>query len=236
MGFWYRLVCILLTIPAITQWHLATCSRNFPFAFDSKHIYCIYLLEVISFQQGYHCVCPHSYEWFWNKCFCNGEYIFIFFVYYDLLYSLQRRQNERYGVWNYWRLDCFLNRLLRRKSSKTTKLRVTGFLEGNPPFYALHYGIHPSSRNINIRLSRKSRPTLVMQGTRSSAAMVLIKFSPDTPISASEGTIYLCPSAWWLVIFSHNVLKMRALPFSSWPEQAIQQAIRTTSYLLCFAR
>ena len=40
--------------------------------------------------------------------------------------SLQWRHNERYGVWNHQRLDCLLKRLFRRRSKKTSKLRVTG--------------------------------------------------------------------------------------------------------------
>ena len=39
---------------------------------------------------------------------------------------LQWRHNERDGVSNRRRLDCLLNRLFRRRSKKTSKLRVTG--------------------------------------------------------------------------------------------------------------
>ena len=46
---------------------------------------------------------------------------------------LQWRHNERDGVSNRRRLHCLLNRLLRRRSKKTSKLRVTGPCEGNPP-------------------------------------------------------------------------------------------------------
>ena len=47
--------------------------------------------------------------------------------------SLQRRYNERDCVSNHLRLDCFFNRLSRRRSKKTSKLRVIGLCEGNPP-------------------------------------------------------------------------------------------------------
>ena len=43
------------------------------------------------------------------------------------------RHNERDGVSNRRRLHCLLNRLLRRRSKKTSKLLVTGPCEGNPP-------------------------------------------------------------------------------------------------------
>ena len=47
--------------------------------------------------------------------------------------SLQWRHNERDGASNHRRLDCLLNRLFRRRSKKTSKLRVTGIYEGKPP-------------------------------------------------------------------------------------------------------
>ena len=37
------------------------------------------------------------------------------------------------GVSNYRRLECFINRLFRRRSKKTSNLRVTGLFEGNSP-------------------------------------------------------------------------------------------------------
>ena len=46
--------------------------------------------------------------------------------------KLQWRCNERDGVSNHRRPDCLLNRLFMRRSTKTSKLLVTGFSEGNP--------------------------------------------------------------------------------------------------------
>ena len=43
------------------------------------------------------------------------------------------RHNGSDGVPNHRRLDCLPNRLYRRRSKKTPKLRVTGLCEGNPP-------------------------------------------------------------------------------------------------------
>ena len=48
-----------------------------------------------------------------------------------VLCSLHWRQNEWDGVSNYRRLDCLLNRLFRRRSKKTSKVRVIGLCEGN---------------------------------------------------------------------------------------------------------
>ena len=55
-------------------------------------------------------------------------------MYVNILWcSLQWRYNERDIASNCQRFDCFLNRLFRRRSKKTTKLRVTGLCEGNSP-------------------------------------------------------------------------------------------------------
>ena len=47
--------------------------------------------------------------------------------------SLQWRNNGRDGVSNHRRLNCLLNCLFRRRSKKTSKLRVTGLCGGNSP-------------------------------------------------------------------------------------------------------
>ena len=47
--------------------------------------------------------------------------------------SLLWRHNDRDGVSNHKPHDCLLNRLFRRRSRKTSKLRVTGLCEGNSP-------------------------------------------------------------------------------------------------------
>ena len=49
------------------------------------------------------------------------------------LIALQWRHNERDGVSNNQSHDCLLNRLFRRRSKKTSKLRVTGLCAGNSP-------------------------------------------------------------------------------------------------------
>ena len=47
--------------------------------------------------------------------------------------SLQWRHNGRDSVSNHQPHDCLLNRLFRRRSKKTSKLRVTGLCVGNSP-------------------------------------------------------------------------------------------------------
>ena len=48
----------------------------------------------------------------------------------DVLMTLRWRHNKRHGVSNHLCLDCLPNRLLRRRSKKTSKLRVAGFVRG----------------------------------------------------------------------------------------------------------
>ena len=48
-------------------------------------------------------------------------------------WTLQWRHNGRDGVSNHQPRDCLFNRLYRRRSRKTSKLRVTGLCEGNSP-------------------------------------------------------------------------------------------------------
>ena len=48
-------------------------------------------------------------------------------------WSLRRRYNGRDSVSNHQPHDCLLNRLFRRRSKKTSKLRVTGLCAGNSP-------------------------------------------------------------------------------------------------------
>ena len=50
-----------------------------------------------------------------------------------LLSSLRWRHNDHAGVSNHQPHGCLLNRLFRRKSKKTSKLRVTGLCVGNSP-------------------------------------------------------------------------------------------------------
>ena len=52
---------------------------------------------------------------------------------HETLFSLRWRHNDHAGVSNRQPHGCLLNRLFRRKSKKTSKLRVTGLCAGNSP-------------------------------------------------------------------------------------------------------
>ena len=49
------------------------------------------------------------------------------------IFSLQWRHNDQESVSNHQPHGCLLNRLLRSRSKKTSKLRVTGLCAGNSP-------------------------------------------------------------------------------------------------------
>ena len=51
----------------------------------------------------------------------------------NFVMSLHWRHNDHDGVSNHQPHGCLLNRLFRRRSKKTSKLRVTGFCVGNSP-------------------------------------------------------------------------------------------------------
>ena len=67
------------------------------------------------------------------------------------LTSLQWYHNGRDGVSNHQPPDCLLNRLLRRRSKKTSKLRVTGLCAGNSPGTGeFHAEMTSNAENVSI--------------------------------------------------------------------------------------
>ena len=67
-------------------------------------------------QMTIHCMCQEA-------CWCHCQSFL----------SLHWRHNDHDGVSNHQPFGCFLNRLFRRRSKKTSKLRVTGLCEKNSP-------------------------------------------------------------------------------------------------------
>ena len=72
---------------------------------------------------------------------CSGEKLGLCWI----MDTLQWRHNGRDGVSNHQPHDCLLNRLFRRRSEKTSKLRVTDFCAGN----SLVTGEFPAQRASN---------------------------------------------------------------------------------------
>ena len=61
------------------------------------------------------------------------SFIWINAGFFSRMHTLQWRHNEHNGVSNRQPRDCLLNRLFRRRSKKTSKLRVTGLCAENTP-------------------------------------------------------------------------------------------------------
>ena len=89
---------------------------------------------------------------------------------------------------NHHRIDCLLNRLYRRRSKKTSKLRSTGPYEGNPPtcdrwipsqkasneenvsIWWRHHDVNPAgTHNINTTKQRTNRASCVVKTGQKSA-------------------------------------------------------------------
>ena len=69
-----------------------------------------------------------------NKTWQNVDCVHIYFgVLYLTITPFQWRHNDNDGVSNHQPHGCLLNRLFRRRSKKTSKLRVTGLCVGNSP-------------------------------------------------------------------------------------------------------
>ena len=79
----------------------------------------------------------------------------------ELHITLQWRHNERDCVSNNRRLRCLLSRLFRRRSKKTSKLRVTGLCEGNSPVTGEFPAQWPVTRSFDVfcdlRLNKRGK-------------------------------------------------------------------------------
>ena len=75
----------------------------------------------------------------------SHRYLFILFIYLLRKNTLQWRHSERDGVSNHQPHDCLFKHLFRRRSKKTSMLRVTGLCEGNSPVT----GEFPAQRSSN---------------------------------------------------------------------------------------
>ena len=93
--------------------------------------------------------------------------------------SLQRHRNVRVGGSNHWRLDWLLNRVFRRRSKKTSKLRVTGLCAGNSPMtgeFPTHRASHMENVSIWWRLHIELTILMVTMATRAARTVSILNF------------------------------------------------------------
>ena len=73
---------------------------------------------------------------YWPRSLCHHDFTdpqWIQFAFRQIFFTLRWRHNDHAGVSNHQPHGCLLNRLFRRNSKKTSKLRVTGLCAGNSP-------------------------------------------------------------------------------------------------------
>ena len=72
-------------------------------------------------------------------------------IWHVIMRTLQWRHNGHNSVSNHQPHDCLLNRLFRRKSNKTSKLRVTGLCAGNSPVTGeFHAQMASNAENVSV--------------------------------------------------------------------------------------
>ena len=79
---------------------------------------------------------------------CNDQYVLEITFICEFLLTLHWRHNGRDSVSNHQPNECLLSRLIRRRSKKTSKLRVTGLCAGNSP----ETGEFPAQRASNAEM------------------------------------------------------------------------------------
>ena len=86
----------------------------------SLSVYSCHMRAILANQTTFYILHVFSH---WDRSLTNDQDLFI-------LHALEWRHNGRDGVSNHQPHVCLLNRLFRRRSKKTSKLRVTGLLRG----------------------------------------------------------------------------------------------------------
>ena len=87
--------------------------------------------------------------------------------------TLQWRHNGHDSVSNHQPHDCLLNRLFRRSSKKTSKLRVTGLCEGNSPVTS-EFPAQMASNAENVSIWWRHHDELVISQALCSTCLPLI--------------------------------------------------------------
>ena len=140
--FTYRHMCIYKPLSSINS-HVRNywlTSQNFHFTFITSFRRLLYFILGNSHFNYRSPTGWGACATWWVKLKCRGFecqwWPRASFINRDDLYrhrTLQWRHNGRDGVSNHQPHPCLLNRLFRRRSKKTSKLRVTGLCAGNSP-------------------------------------------------------------------------------------------------------
>ena len=92
--------------------------------------------------------------------------------------AITRRRNGHDSVSNHQPHDCLLNRLFRRRSKKTSKLRVTGVWAGNSPGTGEFRAQTSNAENVSIWWRHHAEPTIFMLNLQYSLQQYPILLTP----------------------------------------------------------
>ena len=121
-----------------------------------------------------------------------------------MAYSLRWRYNDHAGVSNHQPHGCLLNRLFRRNSKKTSKLRVTGLCAGNSPGTG-EFPAQMASYPENVSIWWRHHVMLVSHC--GSTIYLNINFLSWTVCLNRISTFNECCWTWW----SHQMERLSAL-------------------------
>ena len=142
------------------------------------------------------CLKPHS--WVWYISFYTNIWPYMINVFHVWpqkfhmciianqqvpMNSLQWRYNGLDGVSNDQPHDCLLNRLFRRRSKKTSKLRVTGFCAGNSPVIGEFPEQMPSNAE-NVSIWWRHHVNLLCR-------MVILRWNPYFYVAETAHSMWL---------------------------------------------
>ena len=95
-----------------------------------------------------------------SQCY-TGTCLFYIHIHINAI-TLLWRHNGRYNVSNHQPHECLLNRLFRRRSKKTSKLRVTGLCVGNSSGTG-EFPTQMASSAVNVPIWRRHHDTVWMR-------------------------------------------------------------------------
>ena len=112
-----------------------------------------------------------------------------------IFFAFYWRHNDHGGVSNHQPHDCLLNGLFRRRSKKTSKLRVTGLCAGNSP--------GPVNSPHKRPVTRKMFPfdDVIMVAVKVSDEYLTITFTVHEPNCWSHLLFITCGRSTWSVIW-----------------------------------
>ena len=122
----------------------------------------------------------------------------------NMLNGTDKCKLQCFVVSNHQRLGCLLNRLFRRSSKKTSKLRVTGLCEGKPPVT----GGFPSQRASKAEFFPFDEVTLtciyLQEQVCQTTSNLSVWCSCNRGCSASYGFRHCAPKSFAMSTYSEN--------------------------------